>query len=322
MPTFAYTALKGDGKRVTGELDAGDRGAAMDLLDRGGLQPMKLDLKSESGKSESEVAKSKAKNDEPLSTGPIKLKKNDIVLLLTAQASKEAAEHATAQINVASTKVIKDNAINDLALAESSADAREIAKEAAQKKLDDISGKTAFNNALNSGHSLALATQEIEKTIREAATNAGLPIAIINAGIAAQGSAFNQALEEGLSLQDAFNAAMDAGAKITEFENYKLTAKNDLNVKTAALNTALSEVDAKEAILDKAQKDLNLAKEISVNEGKESIQASLAKDNANNEFYSAKENFELTSEHNKIYGLPTAFDNIGKVFFNLSLIHI
>ena len=80
MPTFAYTALKGDGKRVTGELDAGDRGAAMDLLDRGGLQPMKLDLKSESGKSESEVAKSKAKNDEPLSTGPIKLKKNDIVL--------------------------------------------------------------------------------------------------------------------------------------------------------------------------------------------------------------------------------------------------
>jgi len=80
LPTFAYIALKGDGKRVTGELDAGDRGAAMDLLDRGGLQPMKLDLKSESGKSESEVAKSKAKNDEPLSTGPIKLKKNDIVL--------------------------------------------------------------------------------------------------------------------------------------------------------------------------------------------------------------------------------------------------
>ena len=80
MPTFAYTALKGDGKRVTGELDAGDRGAAMDLLDRGGLQPMKLDLKSESGKAESEVAKSKAKNDEPLSTGPIKLKKSDIVL--------------------------------------------------------------------------------------------------------------------------------------------------------------------------------------------------------------------------------------------------
>jgi len=80
LPTFAYTALKGDGKRVTGELDAGDRGAAMDLLDRGGLQPMKLDLKSESGKAESEVAKSKAKNDEPLSTGPIKLKKSDIVL--------------------------------------------------------------------------------------------------------------------------------------------------------------------------------------------------------------------------------------------------
>ena len=33
-------------------------------------------------------------------------------------------------------------------------------------------------------------------------------------------------------------------------------------------------------------------------------------------FSSAKHNFNLTSEHNKIYGLPTAFDNIGKVFFN------
>ena len=85
-------------------------------------------------------------------------------------------------------KVIKDNALNNLTLAESFADAREIAKEAAQKKLDDISGRTAFNNALNSGYSLGLATQEIEKAIRDAATNAGLPIAIINAGIDAQGS--------------------------------------------------------------------------------------------------------------------------------------
>ena len=80
MPTFAYTALKGNGKRVTGELDAGDRSAAMDLLDRGGLQPMKLDLKSESGKNDSKVIKSKVKNDEPLVTGPIKLKKSEIVL--------------------------------------------------------------------------------------------------------------------------------------------------------------------------------------------------------------------------------------------------
>ncbi len=80
MPTFAYTALKGNGKRVTGELDAGDRSAAMDLLDRGGLQPMKLDLKSESVKNDSKVTKSKVKNDEPLVTGPIKLKKSEIVL--------------------------------------------------------------------------------------------------------------------------------------------------------------------------------------------------------------------------------------------------
>ena len=80
MPTFAYTALKGDGKRVTGELDAGDRGAAMDLLDRGGLQPMKLDLKDDSGKNKSAESKAKVKSDEPIATGPIKLKKQEIVL--------------------------------------------------------------------------------------------------------------------------------------------------------------------------------------------------------------------------------------------------
>ena len=80
MPTFAYTALKGDGKRVTGELDAGDRGAAMDLLDRGGLQPMKLDLKNDSGKNKSTESKAKVKSDEPIATGPIKLKKQEIVL--------------------------------------------------------------------------------------------------------------------------------------------------------------------------------------------------------------------------------------------------
>ena len=52
----------------------------MDLLDRGGLQPMKLDIKSESGKNDSKVIKSNVKNDEPLVTGPIKLKKSEIVL--------------------------------------------------------------------------------------------------------------------------------------------------------------------------------------------------------------------------------------------------
>ena len=41
---------------------------------------MKLDLKSESGKNDSKVTKSKEKNDEPLVTGPIKLKKSEIVL--------------------------------------------------------------------------------------------------------------------------------------------------------------------------------------------------------------------------------------------------
>ena len=32
-------------------------------------------------------------------------------------------------------------------------------------------------------------------------------------------------------------------------------------------------------------------------------------------FQMAQENFQETNEHNKLYGLPTAYDNIGKVFF-------
>ena len=32
-------------------------------------------------------------------------------------------------------------------------------------------------------------------------------------------------------------------------------------------------------------------------------------------FQMARENFQETNEHNKLYGLPTAYDNIGKVFF-------
>ena len=80
---------------------------------------------------------------------------------------------------------------------------------------------------------------------------------------------------------------MDAGAQIPDFDIYKSTAKIDLNVKTAALSAALAEVDSNELILDKAQKDLDFTKEIRRTERKESNQASLAKDKAENEFNSA-----------------------------------
>ncbi|RZO12081.1 MAG: type II secretion system F family protein [Verrucomicrobiaceae bacterium] len=81
MPTFAYKALRVDGTQTSGELDASDRHGAMDLLDRGGLQPLNLDLKADKSKDgESKDAKSKSKEDELEITGPMRLKKAEIVL--------------------------------------------------------------------------------------------------------------------------------------------------------------------------------------------------------------------------------------------------
>ena len=97
-------------------------------------------------------------------------------------------------------------------------------------------------------------------------------------------------MSEGKSAQEAFNAAMDAGAKILAFEAYKTTAKNDLNVKTAALNAALDEVDSKEAILKSADNDLDAAEVAENLQSTENTNATNAKNNANNEFNSAKEN--------------------------------
>jgi len=79
VPTFAYKALKVDGTQTSGELDASDRHGAMDLLDRGGLQPLRLDLKTDQAKDgESKDAKTKKKEVEI--TGPMRLKKAEIVL--------------------------------------------------------------------------------------------------------------------------------------------------------------------------------------------------------------------------------------------------
>ena len=82
MPTFAYKALRVDGTQISGELIAGDRHGAMDLLDRGGLQPLMLDLKTDQAKNGDSAsnAKSKAKEDEIEITGPMRLKKAEIVL--------------------------------------------------------------------------------------------------------------------------------------------------------------------------------------------------------------------------------------------------
>ncbi len=217
-------------------------------------------------------------------------KKNDILLALTAKASKVAAEYASTKAIVESKKSIKDNALNNLSLAEASADAKEIAKNVSQKTLDDISGQTAFNNALKAGATLAGAGAAADNAIRAAAANAGLSNDIITAGVNAQGAAYNQALANGKSAQEAFNAAMDAGASIPAFEAYKTTAKNDLNVKTSALNAALDEVDSKEAILNSADNDLKAAVAAENLQSTENTNATNAKNNANNEFNSAKEN--------------------------------
>ena len=216
--------------------------------------------------------------------------KNDILLAATTKASKEAAEYASAKANVASKKAIKDGALNNLKLAEASADAKEVAKNTSQQTLDDISGRTAFNNALKAGATTAVAGGAANDAILAAATNAGLSNDIISAGLNAQGAAYNQALADGKSAQEAFNAAMDAGATIPAFEAYKTTAKNDLNVKTTALNAALDEVDSKEAILNSADNDLDAAEVAENLQSTENTNATNAKNNANNEFNSAKEN--------------------------------
>ena len=80
MPTFAYKALKADGTQTSGELDASDRHGAMDLLDRGGLQPLNLDLKTDKAKNGESSASSKSKEEEVEMTGPMRLKKAEIVL--------------------------------------------------------------------------------------------------------------------------------------------------------------------------------------------------------------------------------------------------
>ena len=76
-------------------------------------------------------------------------------------------------------KAVKDNALNNLKLAEASADAKEVAKNTSQQTLDDISGRTAFNNVLKAGGTTAAAGAAADNAIRAAAANAGIANDII-----------------------------------------------------------------------------------------------------------------------------------------------
>lgn len=95
MPVFAYKALAANGSVTTGEIDAADRPEALRVLDRKGLQPVNLKettgatpaaRKSGGTKAKAEEApKPSAKSnaateDAGIPEGPIKLKKQEVVL--------------------------------------------------------------------------------------------------------------------------------------------------------------------------------------------------------------------------------------------------
>jgi general secretion pathway protein F len=95
MPLFAYKALSANGSVTSGEIDATDRPEALRVLDRKGLQPVNLRESSSpaparnppNGKSKTAAADGKSKTDSKADTkddeipdGPIKLKRQEVVL--------------------------------------------------------------------------------------------------------------------------------------------------------------------------------------------------------------------------------------------------
>lgn len=91
MPSFSYKALGSGGAVQTGLIDAADRGEALRLLDRRGLQPVSLaqsstpapaKAKSKAGqKAAPKLAPKAAADEKPSSDGePLKLKRPDVVL--------------------------------------------------------------------------------------------------------------------------------------------------------------------------------------------------------------------------------------------------
>ncbi len=96
MPVFSYKALAANGSVTTGEIDALDRPEALRVLDRRGLQPVNLRessavapaRKNGNGKAKAEDYKkpaaakpaAKAGEQEEIPDGPIKLKRQEVVL--------------------------------------------------------------------------------------------------------------------------------------------------------------------------------------------------------------------------------------------------
>jgi general secretion pathway protein F len=91
MPLFAYKALTSNGSVTSGEIDAADRPEALRLLDRKGLQPVNLKETAAAQAPKKTHGKAKAKaeeapkpkvesKEEPIPEGPIKLKRQEVVL--------------------------------------------------------------------------------------------------------------------------------------------------------------------------------------------------------------------------------------------------
>jgi general secretion pathway protein F len=100
MAVFTYKAVSANGSVTTGELDAGDRGEALRILDRKGLQPVKLTQSTATAKGATKAQSTKDKNggngggksaapapsaakavvEEEIPAGPIKLKRAEVVL--------------------------------------------------------------------------------------------------------------------------------------------------------------------------------------------------------------------------------------------------
>lgn len=101
MPVFSYKALAANGAVTTGEIDATDRPEALRMLDKKGLQP--VNLRESTGSPSPAAAKNKAKKakeeattlrqppppkagakaadeDEKIPDGPVKLKRQEVVL--------------------------------------------------------------------------------------------------------------------------------------------------------------------------------------------------------------------------------------------------